>query len=121
MSRFLLLVTLGGALGSTFASAFLLGALACGLEPVANRATEGEPCTRTEKCVSGLVCTGGACRRMQDGGAQDAFVPFDAGEPLDAAMDAGRDAGDEDAGEADAGESDASLDGSAADGGDAAP
>ena len=114
MSRISLVVALGVALGSTFATAFLLGALACGLEPVANRATEGEPCTRTDECVSGLVCTGGACRRTQDAGPRDAFVPFDAFVPSDAGDD---DAG-HDAGEADGGPGDGGLD-AATDGGDA--
>ena len=116
MSRFSLLFALGAALGATFAMAFLLGALSCGLEPVSNRATEGEPCTRSDECVSGLTCSGGVCRGVEDGGAQDAHIGFDAGEPSDAGSDASQDAGEADGGQGDAGGQDAS----AADGGDAA-
>lgn len=31
----------------------------------------GEPCTRTEQCMQGLLCVDGVCRDPDDGGAVD--------------------------------------------------
>jgi hypothetical protein len=63
---------------------------------------EGEPCTRTDQCMVGLVCRGGECMVSADAGSppRDAGAALDAGafvdsgpsdSGLDADLDAGRD------------------------------
>lgn len=47
----------------------------------------GEPCVRTSECVSGLVCSGGACMIGTDAPI-DAPPSFGDGGPTDAGVDA---------------------------------
>lgn len=98
----------------------------CGYEPPPDKGP-GEPCTRSNECQSSLVCSGGVCMERgfdagsppRDAGSPPRDASMDAA-PLDAAQDAGNpgdaapDAGD--AAPDASGPADASLDA-----GDAAP
>lgn len=73
-------------------------ARSCGYEPEPLK-REGEPCTRTDECQSGLECRGGVCMveivdagtdpdAGSDAGSADAGGNSDAGATSDAAIDA---------------------------------
>ncbi|HEY2736684.1 MAG TPA: hypothetical protein VGI70_21940 [Polyangiales bacterium] len=60
--------------------AIVLCTMSAACAPAMGNKQDGQPCTRSDQCALGLICSGGACAARLDGGAADAGMDEDGGE-----------------------------------------